>query len=103
MLRRACGVDHEAARHVGERGHARERLVHLVGRDELDLGADPVLGAEVQHLRPLGLAEAEAGCLTAEAPDSSSPVLRRLGGLGGFGGRPAESVDGRAPGATVSR
>lgn len=42
-------VDHEAVAHVGGQDPL-VGLVDLVGRDDLDLGADAVPGAEVEHL-----------------------------------------------------
>src|SRR3978361_2013346 len=43
------GVDDEAVADVA-RHHALPRLVDLIGRDDLDLGAEAVLRAEVEHL-----------------------------------------------------
>src|SRR5262245_57390043 len=48
-------VDHEAVLHVAL-GQALVGLVDLLDRDQLDVGAEVVLGAEVEHL--LRLADA---------------------------------------------
>src|SRR5690606_29692464 len=47
--RQARVVDHEAVAHVALE-HALVCLVDLVGADHLDVGHDPVFGAEVEHL-----------------------------------------------------
>src|SRR4051794_33488378 len=49
------GVDNESVADVG-RQHALVRLVDLVGGNHFDVGADVVLGAEVEHF--LGLRDA---------------------------------------------
>src|SRR5437868_423756 len=52
------GIDDEAVADVRAE-HPLPRLVDLVGGDDLDLGGDAVLGAEVEHL--LGLADRADG------------------------------------------
>src|SRR5512140_2325224 len=53
LLPQALRVDDEAVADVGLQ-HALVGLVHLLGGDDLDVGGDAVLPAEVEHLLGLG-------------------------------------------------
>ena len=62
------GVDDEPVADVGGE-HPLVGLVDLVGGDDLDLGADAVLGAEVEHLLGLGDAADHRAGVGAAAAD----------------------------------
>src|SRR5690606_18485468 len=72
------GVDDEPVAHVAV-DHPVVGVVDLVGGDDLDLGADAVLGAELQHL--LGLGDAADHGTGQRAPERGQMEAAQGGGV----------------------
>src|SRR5918998_5866300 len=90
------GVDDEPVADVGGQD-ALVGLVDLVGGDDLDLGADTVLGAEVEHLLGQGdAADHRAGVGAATADERHGVEAQRLGGGADGGQRAGHRAAGQA-------